>query len=233
MSLVLCLDSGNTRVKWGLRQGETWIDRGTTSVEGLAAVSVMADRVVACNVAGTAAQLAIESLAVRLGARLDWVKSQAKQCGVINGYEQPQQLGADRWAALIGARGRHGGTCLVVNAGTATTVDVLGSDGNFRGGLILPGVTMMRVALASNTAQLPVAAGNFRQLPTNTVDAIASGALAATLGAIERMFAPLAAEPDALCLLSGGAAPSLLPHLTIAHRLIPDLVLEGLAIMAA
>jgi type III pantothenate kinase len=229
---ILCLDSGNTRIKWGLRQDDVWLDRGAMPVDGLAAFAPNTDRVVACNVAGAAAQAAIKSLAARLDARLEWVESQARQCGVINGYEQPQQLGADRWAALIGARGLHGGTCLVVNAGTATTVDVLGADGRFRGGLILPGVTMMRQSLASNTAQLPVADGNFRALPTNTADAIASGALAATLGAIERMFAPLAAEPEVLCLLSGGAASALLPHLRIAHRLIPDLVLEGLAAIA-
>ncbi len=232
MSIILCLDSGNTRVKWGLRQGETWIDRGTISAGGVAALAVAADRIVACNVAGASAQAAIEALAVRLGVRVEWVRSQANQCGVINGYEHPQQLGADRWAALVGARRLWDGSCLVVNAGTATTIDVLTADGVFRGGLILPGVTLMRESLAANTANLPVAAGEYRELPTNTFDAIAAGASMATLGAIERMFDQLATDPGALCLLSGGAAPSLAAHLRIAHRLVPDLVLEGLATIA-
>ena len=173
---LLCLDSGNTRVKWGLRLGETWLAKGACPIDGLAELAVSAGRLLACNVAGAVAQAAIESLAARLDAKLDWVRSEATAFGVINGYEHPQQLGADRWAALIGAHVLHSGTCLVVNAGTATTVDVLGSDGRFRGGLILPGISMMRQVLAANTADLPVATGNYRELPKNTVDAIASGA---------------------------------------------------------
>jgi type III pantothenate kinase len=233
MTAFLCLDSGNTRIKWGLRQGNAWLASGASLVAELCEFRIEAERIIACNVAGAAAQAAIEALAARLGIAVDWVRSQAKQCGVTNGYQHPQQLGTDRWAALIGARRLHNGTSLVVNAGTATTIDVLGADGMFRGGLILPGVAMMRASLVANTADLPPAPGEYRELPTNTFDAIASGALTATLGAIERMFNSLGAEPDALCLLSGGAAPTLAPHLRIAHRLIPDLVLEGLATIAA
>ncbi len=107
--------------------------------------------------------------------------------GVVNGYDNPAQLGADRWAALIGARGLHAGPALVVMAGTATTVDCLDAQGVFRGGLILPGLDLMRRSLARNTAGLPEACGGYRVLPTNTDDAIVSGCIAATVGAIERM----------------------------------------------
>lgn len=231
---LLCIDCGNTRLKWGLREDDGWRDQG---VLPLAEADRLGDilspplplDIVACNVAGIGVGTRIEVMAARIGMSLSWVRSQAQQCGVTNRYDQPAQLGADRWAALIGARALHGGACLVVNAGTATTVDVLDADGLFQGGLILPGLTLMRAALAGNTAGLPLAAGSYAELPRHTDDAIASGALHATLGAIERMFRHVAAAPGALCLLSGGAADGIETLLTLPLRRVDNLVLEGLA----
>jgi len=85
----------------------------------------------------------------------------------------------------------------------------------------------MRTALARNTADLPHAAGRYQSIPANTDDAIVSGAIHATLGAIARMQAALG--QDALCLLSGGAAGELAQHLELPLRQVDNLVLEGLA----
>jgi type III pantothenate kinase len=63
----------------------------------------------ACNVAGKAVRRRIEALAAGSGCPLDWLTSSAAACGVSNGYDNPGQLGADRWAALIGARSLHAG----------------------------------------------------------------------------------------------------------------------------
>ena len=147
---------------------------------------------------------------------------------LFRSYDRPPQLGADRWAALIGARALHPGQAVVVMAGTATTIDALDAAGQFRGGLILPGLSLMRAALARNTADLPHAAGHYRALPTNTDDAIVSGAIHATLGAIERMFSPLSDLAGACCLITGGAAPRLLPHLRVPVRHEENLILSGL-----
>ncbi len=184
-------------------------------------------RIIACNVAGETVRRRIGALAASLGLPLDWLTSAATACGIRNAYDTPQQLGADRWAALIGARALHAGACVVVMAGTATTIDVLDQAGLFRGGLILPGLALMRSALARNTADLPHATGHYRVQPTNTDDAIVSGAIHATLGAIERMRDTLA--EDALCLLSGGAAAALSAHVRVPRRLVDNLALEGLA----
>jgi type III pantothenate kinase len=183
--------------------------------------------ILACNVAGDAVRLRIEALANCLALPLDWLTSSKASCGVTNSYDAPEQLGADRWAALIGARALYSGPSVVVMAGTATTIDALDGNGLFRGGLILPGLTLMREALARNTADLPNAVGQYQSQPTNTDDAIVSGAIHATLGAIERLHATL--DDDRLCLLSGGAASELASHLSLPHRLIDNLVLEGLA----
>ncbi len=229
--MLLCLDAGNTRLKFGLFDGGRWLLQDALDYAAFdelpARLPASPTRIVACNVAGQAVRQRIEALAGKLGLPLTWLCSTAAACGVTNSYDTPEQLGADRWAALIGARALHGGACVVAVAGTATTIDALDASGRFRGGLILPGLALMRAALAGNTADLPHASGSFRSLPTTTDDAIASGALHATLGAIARTRATLVA--DVACLLSGGAAAELAPHLEPPQRPIDNLVLEGLA----
>ena len=164
-----------------------------------------------------------------LGLPLLWAKSRSAKHGVSNHYDNPEQLGDDRWSALVGARALHAGPCLVVCAGTATTIDVLDAEGHFQGGLILPGVALMGRALAANTAQLPLAEGRFAGLPRNTMDAIASGCLHAQAGAVERMYEQVAALPGAVCLVSGGAAGQFYELLRVPKHRVDNLVLEGLA----
>lgn len=232
---IVAIDAGNSRIKWGLHDGTAWLDKGVLATADAAWLRDAADewpagaRIVICNVAGPQIGEAIAaSLSGRRDAGIVWLHASAEACGVRNTYEQPEQLGADRWAALIGARARVAGACLVVCAGTATTVDLLDASGEFRGGLILPGFDLMRGALARNTAQLPLAEGVFRAAPRNTMDAIVSGCLHAQAGAIERMFATIAADPSAVCLLTGGGAERLVPHLNIPLQLTDNLVLDGL-----
>ncbi|MDO9244543.1 MAG: type III pantothenate kinase [Rhodocyclaceae bacterium] len=230
--MILCLDAGNTRLKWGLWDGHAWLGSGALahaeSGQLIDALPVKPSRVLACNVAGELVAARIEALAASLSVPLDWFRSSLAAGGVSNGYDTPAQLGADRWAALLGAHSLHDGAALVVMAGTATTIDTLDANGVFRGGLILPGLELMRQALARNTAGLPVARGVFRELPTNTDDAIVSGCIAATLGAIERMARHLHGD-DLLCLISGGTAVALAPHLQLPLRHVDNLVLTGLA----
>ena len=231
--MIVAIDIGNTRIKWGLHDGAGWLAREalpTGAADRLAEAAAGwpdAAQVVASNVAGAAAEAALVD-AVRRRFEPRWLRSSREACGVRSCYAQPEKLGADRWAALIGARSRVSGDCLVVCAGTATTVDHLDADGVFRGGLILPGVDLMRASLAGATAQLPLAEGVFQEEPRSTVDAIVSGCLQAQLGAIERMFARLAGVPGAVCLMTGGAAGQLAPHLNIPVVLTENLILEGL-----
>ncbi len=239
--MILCLDAGNTRLKWGLWDGKGWQGSGALAHGETArlidALPARPSRMLACNVAGAAVAARIRALSASLSAPLEWFRSSAAAGGVTNCYDNPAQLGADRWAALIGARSLHAGSALVVMAGTATTIDVLDAAGVFRGGLILPGLELMSQALAHNTAGLPVAHGSYSGLPTNTDDAIVSGALQATLGAIERMSrrpaSPAKGIPfghaDFCCLLSGGAAAVLAEHLDLPLLRVDNLVLEGLA----
>ncbi|EXI70460.1 MAG TPA: type III pantothenate kinase [Candidatus Accumulibacter phosphatis] len=233
--MIVAIDAGNSRIKWATHAGGRWLDSGVLATSDVAWLAEAADewpagaRVVVCNVAGAGVAASISSLLAARQARLSFLRPTGSACGVRNAYEVPAQLGADRWAALIGARARSDKACLVVCAGTATTVDLLDAGGVFRGGLILPGFDLMRAALASNTAQLPLAQeGVFRAEPRNTVDAIVSGCLQAQLGAVERMFSGIAGAAGALCLLTGGAAERLSPHLRIPFVLVDNLILSGL-----
>ena len=111
------------------------------------------------------------------------------------------------------------------------TIDTLDAQGNFLGGLILPGLDLMHRALARDTAGLPFANGHYSPLPRCTDDAIVSGAIEAQAGAIERAFARLAAT-DGHCLLSGGNAALLAAHLSVPCQVFENLPLEGLRQLA-
>ena len=231
--MKIVIDAGNSRIKWGVHDGNRWLDTGVLATADVARLSEVVDewpanaRVVVCNVAGPEVAASISRVIAKRQGRVAFLHASAEACGVRSAYERPEQLGADRWAALIGARQMLAGACLIVCAGTATTVDWLDASGLFRGGLILPGFDLMRAALARDTAQLPLADGVFRAEPRNTMDAIVSGCLQAQLGAIERMFSA-AAAPDARCLLTGGAADRLAAHLSIPIKLVDNLILQGL-----
>lgn len=237
---ILAIDCGNTRIKWGLRdpQSTAWDMQDVVTLADVAQLDASwsampaPDRIVISNVAGEPVRQAVSELLRRFRVEPVWIRSQASQCGVTNLYDDPGQLGCDRWAALIGAWHLQRGPCLVVNAGTATTADLLSGTGEFRGGVIFPGLDLMKRALASNTAGLPLAAGRYADAPRCTADAIETGCMQAQAGAIGRMYALL--EPGAVCLLSGGAAARVQPLLAdIPVRAVDNLALEGLVRIGA
>jgi type III pantothenate kinase len=235
----LCLDCGNTRLKWGLHGQGQWQATGALLCADIAQWPLQlprldgVERIVACNVAGRKTHTALEAYARVLRVPLVWVRPQREQAGVRSAYCPAEQLGADRWAALIGSRAIHSGSSLVVNCGTAVTIDRLDATGLFRGGLILPGLALMRQALVQRTARLVGMGGTVQDDPCNTADAMATGTLQAVVGAMGREFMKMAHEPKALCLLSGGDAQRIGPYLDIPYQQIDHLVLEGLAILAS
>ncbi|MCK9259218.1 MAG: type III pantothenate kinase [Azoarcus sp.] len=235
--MTLLIDAGNTRIKWRL-SGTTNPVEGACEHDQLDALdAVLATtpdihRIIGANVAGPLVGGRIGALAAKRGITPEWITPGARHCGVRNLYHRPAQLGADRWAALIGARSQHLHACLVVMAGTATTIDLLDASGDFLGGLILPGVELMQRALTSNTAQLPLLAGQYSVTPRSTADAILSGCLHAQAGAVERMFRQIESADGACCLLGGGAADAFANLLPVPVQRVDNLVLDGLARIA-
>ena len=234
--MILCIDSGNSRIKWGVHDGGAWCRQGVLDQGDAAPLAALVQelprpqRVMLANVAGDGALADLRQALAPWAALVREVKSGAAAGGVTNLYDNPARLGVDRWCALIGARHLSPGPCVAMMAGTATTIDTLDGEGRFLGGLILPGLELMRRALARDTAALPLAAGKYAAYPRCTDDAITSGCLEAQAGAIERAVARLGGA--AVCLLSGGAAAAIGEHLGVAHRRVDNLVLEGLLHLA-
>ena len=246
MSQTLVIDIGNSRMKWGLHGPRGWIRFGVTPNSEIAALA-MRDwhslprpvRAVGVNVAGEPARVRVEAQLARWRLAPDWMTATDAACGVTNRYARPAQLGPDRWAALIAAWRRSALTdlfppaCVVVNAGTAVTVDALDAEGVFRGGLILPGLRLMLQALAENTSALKTASGEFRTFPDNTADALYSGAMQAICGAVEQMRRQIDTNPAQVRVyLSGGNAPEIVPHLNAPVEVVDNLVLEGVLALA-
>lgn len=156
-------------------------------------------------------------------------------CGVTNSYEVPAQLGADRWAALIGARARTSTAVCVIDCGTAVTVDALAASGAFRGGVILPGLALLRMSLQQRAQGIRDIEGKAEScLAHSTADGVAAGTLFGLAGAIDRCLEEQAdaMQADPVFFITGGDAPLLQTRLRSTTLLIPDLVLEGVAHMA-
>lgn len=249
--MLLLIDAGNTRIKWALADGAAlgkWVASGSVACADVLQLAhawhgAGIVRVVASNVAGPALRDGLEQAVLRaLGPRpvpMEWFASVPLLAGMRNGYRNPAQLGCDRFAAAIGAHALYPGQALIVaTCGTATTVDAVSADGVFLGGMILPGLSMMAASLARNTAQLPQVTGHRasdQPFADNTDDAIASGCIAAQAGAIERALAAhgrLAGTGAVRCILSGGAADAIAPHLSTACERVDNLVLVGLQTVA-
>jgi type III pantothenate kinase len=245
--MILLIDAGNTRVKWALVAPATkgtqlgqWIAHGAAAHADTPQLELAwcelanthgVSRIVIANVAGNALRVQLEYVLQRClaGVAVEWFASLPALAGVTNGYRNPSQLGCDRFAAAIAGHALAPGVrAIVVNCGTATTIDAITPDGVFLGGMILPGLGLMASSLARNTAQLPQIAQDGK-LPDgfadNTDDAILSGILAAQSGAIEHACVQ---HQAAECIISGGAAPYIAPMLKVPYRIVENIVLIGL-----
>jgi len=229
----LLVDAGNSRLKWVVSEGGQWRDQGNSDYADLSGFMQRLAPGIDCIIASVARATHERQLAALLGASgivPRWLSAEAGFADVKNTYTEPRQLGVDRWMGLIAARQRTRSPVLVVSVGTAMTVDALAADGVFLGGLIVPGVSLMQQALRQGTARVAVQAGAWRTFPRNTADAVQSGIVAALCGAIQQQYAHLAeaAAAPPHCLMTGGDAGKVWPHLKISAEHVPALVLEGI-----
>ncbi|HEY3644818.1 MAG TPA: type III pantothenate kinase [Gammaproteobacteria bacterium] len=242
--MILLLDIGNTRIKWarleggkmGRMDGRVHADEQLSQALFAAFEGPAPERVVVCNVAGPLVGKALSEFCQdRFTLNPEFLISGSERCGVKNGYTDPVRLGADRWAAIIGAYTQFGGPVCVVDAGTAITVDAVDGQGNHKGGLIAPGPQTMRRALADATAGLGnLGEGELALLAKDTRSAIWSGGWHTAAGFLERMHTLMGRElgSDTRFVLAGGDGPSLAQLLPGKFTACPELVLLGLAKVA-
>ncbi len=247
---TLLVDIGNTRVKWArLRSGrlghqraaahagwkrEDFARRLLGSARGL-------DRILVVSVAGSRIDRLFTAAArERAGITPEFFVSRRRVAGVTTRYVEPWRLGADRLAGVIGAHHLvHGRPVCVIGVGTALTLDLVDARGSHRGGAIVPAPSLMKDSLLTKTqgirrrARGGVATAGF--FARSTRAAIEQGARHAAAAIIDRAVdeakSLLGRAP--LVLLTGGGAPALRPLIHSAHRLVPDLVLQGLAVVAS
>jgi type III pantothenate kinase len=233
----LLLDLGNSRLKWACWQDERLSDVDAVFYRGkdLAPLldQVWGDLPVPAAVHGACvAPPAIRDslvawVSAHWGCPLHWLCTEAGDGALRNGYDEPAQLGVDRWLAMRAAWQRVGAAVCIIDCGSAITVDILDGDGRHLGGLIAPGLHLMQDALAAGTMLQATTGAMTLPLGRNTAACVRAGVTHALLGLIER--ARQLAPPGARLLLTGGDAAALAAGLDGPYELHPDLVLEGVA----
>lgn len=255
--MLIVIDTGNTRTKWAALTSDGHLSEMQMTPNKMLAKSALKNRlldakkVVIANVAGDAmAQQLMDIMPAHVAVM--FVKPTSEACNVINRYEDSATLGVDRWAAVVAAWNQLQQPAVVVNAGTAITIDHIAVDSPFKltvldrvvskkgvylGGTIMPGLYAMHHGLASHTANLPSAStGDVVRFPVNTDDAIQTGCMDAVVGSILLQVKQLEKHCAFLpkVVITGGDA------VKIAHALrkhvqrvviAEDLVLQGLALL--
>src|SRR6202158_4451344 len=175
--MLLLLDSGHSRLAWGLASEHGWGAQGGGGHQDIGTLALREwqnlprpARVIGVNVAGEATRVRVEAQLLRWRTMPDWLISSEYAAGVTNRYALPSQLGADRWAAMGAARQvvveeLFPSPCVVVTARTAVSVDALDGDGIFRGGLILPGPNLMLQAFAADSRNQKMSPGRYHDFP--------------------------------------------------------------------
>ena len=235
---TLLVDLGNTRLKFAVLRADGRVDaQGAVAhaegelPEGWSdALPTGCARAVVASVAAPALRTEVMgALAGRYPLVLRATTLPAL-AGLRVGYPDPSTLGVDRFLAMLGARRRDAGACLVVGVGTALTLDLVDGDGQHLGGLIAPSPALMREALHARAAQLPPDGGAFTDFGLTTPDALRAGCDGAALALVERTRVAASVRLGATprLLVHGGGAVGLagLPADAV-HA--PSLVLDGLA----
>jgi type III pantothenate kinase len=149
--------------------------------------------------------------------------------------DHPGEVGADRIVNALAARERYGSPVVVVDFGTSTNFDVVGSDGAYIGGAIAPGLEISTNALISGTAALRMVEFSTPRsvIGKGTVEAIQSGALYGHAGLVDGILERIAIEFDEPItrVATGGLAPTIVPHCLSVDTVDSYLTLEGLRII--
>ncbi len=215
--MLLAIDAGNTRIKWGLFDNNGNLSDTGSCLHDAISTEVLptSDQAIIASVANAAV---LKALNARLNNQPITIAKPTKSCSnLINDYADITQLGIDRWASAIAACELTKAPCLIVNAGTAITVDAIelrSQQAHFIGGWIAPGLHTMQQTLAQNTAQLDIFDGNQRFDTKNAVlgfgldtqTSIKNGTMAAAIGMIQLGAAILSSSKDkpANIIISGG-----------------------------
>jgi type III pantothenate kinase len=246
--MALLIDVGNTRIKWarfedGVLQPQSAAPHADwsvqTLVENILQRGARSDRVLVSNVAGTRMADVVRTAVVQTWQiEPQFVTSTPMAGGIRNAYPQPAKLGVDRWLAMIGAHALERGAVCVVSVGTAMTIDGVTADGSHIGGVIVPGPDLMIGSLLTNTSDIAQRAqqgtAGVGLFADNTLGAIRQGAEQALGALVERAVGTMRRmlKETPKVLVTGGASDRVEQTIGVPYRAVPDLVLQGLAVLA-
>jgi type III pantothenate kinase len=244
----LLVDIGNARIKWALQEADK-LQAGLPLVRHNKAFKDIARpawkdlepprRVIVSNVAGLDYGKTVQTWVKRRWKIVpEFLTAAKKQCGVTNAYKEPARLGADRWASLLAAHARYRGPVVIVDCGTAITIDAMAADGRHLGGLIAPGIDLMTASLTDKAPCIEIADRKNQDialLGSSTEVGLSGGVLYAAVSLVDRVLLDLKAElgPATKQIITGGDADRISPLLSTQPVCEPDLVLFGLATYAS
>ena len=237
----LLIDIGNSRLKWALHEATNLTEGEAVNYDSDFTKQLFCrwqnvsqpGCIAIANVNASEKLNQVQGIAYQLwpGIKIFRPQSLAEGYGVRNGYRDPEKLGIDRWLALVAARNYFPFSVCIVDCGTAVTVDFLNQDGIHLGGLITPGLKLMKKSLAQGAADLELISQDYPAgLANNTEAAIYSGALFSIAGLIEHVMLK---TPGFQLILTGGDAEIIARQLTIDVMVKSDLVLSGLALVSS
>ena len=240
----LLIDSGNSFLKWALATDDSFVAEGRCRSSAVPALSGIwksqetPERVIVSNVAGEVVAGEIRKVVHSLW-RLDteFIVSSQRCCGLENNYHIPEQLGVDRWMAMVMAYRVTQGPVIIVDCGTAITIDLVNKNGLFLGGVIMPGINTAYDSLRTGTDVVDEISKLHDVSPVShsTEEGVAAGVVLGIAGGIERVVREQSLRLDRMnpvVVLTGGDAEKIVRHLSIPVDYQVNLVLQGLRIFA-
>lgn len=240
------LDMGNTRIKWRVQSADKqslssgavfyqeWRSEMNETLQGM-----HLDRIrIASVTSETRNNLIVDWCEEEWQLRPEFAVVTNSCAGVTNGYRDFDCLGIDRWLAVLAAFHQYRQSCVIVDCGSAITVDLISTTGMHLGGYIAPGLGLMRDALGQETNAVKVAgtsltSRNALQPGRSTVDAVNHALLLMVQGLVDTACTQLYkadSYPEPLVVLTGGDAGTIIHVLNCKARIHPDLVLDGLSL---
>lgn len=239
--MILDLDIGNTLSKWRLKErcsnqikarGAVWTHEEWRPGEDIPDLDVV-EVVRISNVARSEVLIETVGMLSKRVMSVHVARSESEALGVRNGYEHPGLLGVDRWlGVLAGYRLNQG--CIVVDCGSAITMDIVLADGRHQGGYILPGLRLMKESLRLNTRNVPIdpdsEPATLRVPGKKTLDAVGHGVYMTAVSTIDRLYAETCDRYGrALPLfVTGGDSEVIARGLKMPHAVWRDMVYGGL-----
>lgn len=243
--MQLLLDIGNSSVKWGVCQKDNSFEStglfaysGKTfeqDIQKNLSILEKPSLVLVSNVAGNEVFNSLNTWVMEQWQQECWQPIVTKDYKCLkNSYQDTKQMGLDRWLSMIASWETYQSALCLVSCGTAMTIDLIGNDGNHKGGYILPGIELMQKALINNTVQIN---SDIKKNPSieyarDTQTAINNGAFIASVSTINEVIDRFYKEQnvDITCIITGGMANSIQPLLKHSFYNEPNLVLKGLSI---